>query len=246
MDDDDPLARLDQLIAALTAVIEEPEEETFRPVAGTPPRRAVLRQVIKGSAREQARQPWIEARAILFDGKNLFMGGAQEFVRNAVVDVRIAMRKSKSGESFRVCQGVVQSTRRVSGGYEFLLHVRESRREVITAAQRLREFVEKKAPVDWERWCGDLPEGVDLRGVDLHGANLARFDLCCANLTGADLSDTDLTGTNLSGAVLERARLERACVTGADLFRARVPRRYKELTNQAGLLEEHGVLFCDD
>lgn len=247
MDDTpNPLARLDALITALNAVVEEPEEIYFKPVPGRPPRPAHVRVFLVGTLRDFDRQPAVPAEALLFDGANLLLRGATEPVRNAPIEARVALAKTKRGESTLVIKGVVRETKRVSGAYQYLVLVKESRHDIVTAAQRLRECLEKKDPLAWERWCADLDDGVDLRGMDLRRAPLAHFDLCCANLAGANLAGADLAGANLSGANLDRARLDGVRVAGADLFRARVGRRYAAVVDASGLMESRSVQFTDN
>jgi len=232
---------IDRLIARLNAIVETPEDVAFQSGPDVAPKPATFRFTHK-SSRDTRLHP---AEAIAADPESVTLVSKQDAVRQMPVEVRIVMGKTGRGEVFRVVDGVVRQTRRVSGGYEMAIQVTSTRREQVTAEQRLREALARDDAAQWERWCADLTDGARLVGADLKGARLVGYDLARADLAGANLAGADLAGADLAAANLEKTVLDGARVAGTDFFRCRISSAYASLVAASGTPETESVVFLD-
>ena len=242
------LFTLDDLITQLLEIIEVRDDPCFQPEPGRPFRPAVWYGYAQGQYRKAGHSSEYPSEAVSFDGQVLFLRAKDSPIKRDTIDVRVNMGKILQGEVFMTHSGSVLDVSRSSGGlYEFTVGVKETRREILTAVDYLRDCLSRGDYMAWQQWCSDLVDvGVDLRNADLRQANLNNYDLCCADLTGADLTGADLTGANLSGANLDRAILESVRVAGTDFFCARLPKKYTIVVEQSGMIETDSPIYMDD
>lgn len=241
----DYLNKLDALIGNLERALEEPQAEGdgYLIEPGDPPRSATYRIVTSSFTSSTERQSRPAEIHRLGNGE-MVMHSRADVSRNMEVEVQVLTEKNRLGETLCSVKGKVVRTTRVTGTYEVLVRVDEQETLMIPAHQRLVEFASRGDGAGWQRWCAGLREGAMLKGVDLSNQPLNGFDLCCADLSESNLTGSDLTGADLAGADLTGCVLEHVSITGADLFRARLPRKYMGLLVASGIPEVESVIFA--
>ncbi len=240
----DSLGGLDDLIEQLETVLDHVDEYEFDVVTGGPPKRAFFKVVAaafdhiidrKAHAAEVHR---VSAGQVLMRSRDDVGAGSD-------IEINILVSKDGHGETLHLAKGRVKKIRRISGAYEIQAEVTDMQRMVIPAYRRFYEFVGDGDSAGWNHWCADLSDGPVLQKLNLKRAQVTNFDLCCADLTGSDFREANLSGCNLSGAVFDDCLLDGTIVTGADLFRARLPRRYMGLIAASGMIEVESVILVD-
>ena len=240
-----PLELLDEIIGKLELLITQADETPLVITLQDPPRRAVYRP-IGNVSNSIDRKHKLSDVVVLNTEKMMMRCKKSELVRLMSVEVTVVGGKNGKGEVSFIFLGLVTGQRRVRGGYETDIDIKEMRRVQVTPGQKLRESVERDDVAGWNRWCQDIRDPIDLSGIDLSNATLAGYDLCCADLTGADFSGCDLSNAILSGANLSRTNLDEVKVTGADLFRVKINRKHAALISASGMPEKESVIFTDN
>lgn len=235
------LALIDELITGLEALIAESDETPLAITSTDKPKRAVYRVLNDTSPTGRKART---GEAVHLDAERLVLRcNTTEVVKQTPMEVAVMAEKSGRGESMAIIKGKAIGLKRVRGGYDIEIEIREMRKTRVTPGQKLRECLGKGDVTGWNRWCQDIRDNIELIGMDLKRADLAGYDLCCTDLTGADLSGANLSGAILAGADLVHCRLENVTVTGADFFRARMNRDQAPLLQLCGMPEVESVVF---
>ena len=240
-----PLELLDDIIGKLELLITQADEKPLVITAQDPPRRSVYRPI--GNVSNSIDRKPKPADVIFLDTVKMTLRcNKTVLVRLMSVEVTVVGGKNGRGEVSFIFTGSVTSQKRVRGGYETDIDIKEMRRVQITPGQKLRESVEKDDATSWNRWCQDIKDPIDLSGINLARSNLSGYDLCCADLTGADFSGCDLSNAILAGADLSNANLEAVKVTGTDFFRVKINRKHATLISASGMPEKESVIYTDN
>ncbi len=235
------LELVDKLISSLEALIHESDETPLHIEAGGKPRRLVYRMLSGNAAAVRKLNP---GEAIFLNEERLTIRcGNTEVVRQMGLEATIQAEKRGRGETIAIVKGKVRELKRIRGGYEIDLEVKETHKMRITPGQKLRECVRKNDVSGWNRWCQDIPGNIELTGLDLHAAELTGYDLCCADLSHTDLAGANLSNAILSGADLRECNLTGATVVGADFFHARMLRSQVPILVQSGMPEVESIVF---
>lgn len=235
------LELVDSLIAGLEALLVESDELPLSIKLSDRPKRVVYR--LLGNIVMSDRKPKI-ADAVYLDETRLVLHCSKtEVVKAMQVEAAIQAEKGGRGETTAIVTGRVAGLKRVRGGYDIEIDIKEMRKTRVSPDQKLHECLGKNDPAGWNRWRQDINDNLELMGVTLKNADLSGYDLSCADLTGSDLTGANLTGTILAGADLSHCALDDATVTGADFFRAKMNRAQAPLLAQSGMLEVESVIF---
>lgn len=237
------LSPVDDLIAALEALITESDETPLSIDATQRPRRASYKNLsATGSLERKAHF----CDAVYCDGERVTLRCVNtEVVRQMPLEIMIQAEKSARGETTAIIKGKAREIKRIRGGYDVDVDIAEMRKTRTTPSQKLRECLHKSDAVAWNRWVQDIPGRVELMGMDLKGAELAGYDLCCADFTGSDFTGANLGNAVLAGADLRKCAMEKVNAAGADLFRARLNRVHAPLVSQSGMPEIESVILDD-
>ncbi len=237
------LELVDSLIAGLEALIHESDETPLHIDASGKPRRLVYRILAGGGGQAAVRKLHLGEAVFLNEERLVIRCSNTEVVRQMQLEVTIQAEKSGRGEAIAVIKGKVREMKRIRGGYDMELEVKETHKMRVTPGQKLRECLRKNDVSGWNRWCQDIPGNIELSGLDLRSAELVGYDLCCADLSGTTLIGANLTNAILAGADLRECDLGGATVQGADFFRARMRRAQASLLAQSGMSEVESVIF---
>ncbi len=238
------LDKLEALIQKLENTSEQTAAEEFTIAPGQPPRPGSFRVISEAYARRLERKPRPAEILVLAQGK-LTLRSHTDVARGAQIEVTVVAQKNGRGETVYVLQGQVTRAQRISGAYAIEMAVARQSASAIPAQRRFLEYAAAGDAASWNRWYADLEDGAVLRNLDLARMNLANFDLCCAQLCGSDLRNANLSNANLSGADLTACNLDGVLISGADLFGARLPRRYMGLIVACGMVEAESVVMVD-
>lgn len=238
------LELVDRLIGGLEALIHESDETPLSIESSQQARRAVYRILAASNPSDRKSHT---ADAIYLDSAKLVLRcSSTEVVRLTPLEVVIQAEKTGRGETMALITGKAHAIKRVRGGYDVEIEIREMHKTRITPGQKLRECLNRTDAAAWNRWCQDIRDGMlELVGMDLTASDLSGYDLCCADLSGSDLSGANLTGAILAGANLTQCAMDKATVTGADFFRARMRKGQASLVRQSGMPEVESVVYED-
>lgn len=236
------LETLDRLIQKLEAALTKPETPSFFIEPGQPPRSATMTVIGGAYVGLKDRKPR-PAEVHRLDHETMLVRSVADLTKNMPVEVEILMNKNALGETLHQVKGKVLRAQRISGGYELEIAVEDQRGRTVSVSEHFHACVEAGDAAQWNRWCADLDEGVDLRGLDLAHQVLSHFDLCCADLSGSDFRDSNLSHAMLAGANLSDCKLDGVQIAGADLFRATLPREHMDLLVASGMPEVESVVL---
>ncbi len=237
------LSLVDELIAALEALITESDETPLAIDPTQRPKKSVYTNLVATSPMERKPHP---CDAVFLDGKTVTLRCVNtEVVRQTPLEIMIQAEKSARGETMAILKGKAREIRRIRGGYDIDIDIDEMRKTRTTPSQKLRECLHKNDAATWNRWVQDIPGRVELMGMDLKNAELAGFDLCCADFTGSDFTGSNWNGAILAGADLRNCVLEKVNAAGADLFHVRLNRVHAPIISQTGMPEVESVVIGD-
>lgn len=235
------LEMVDSLIAGLEALLAESDEMPLNIKITDRPKRAVYR--LLGNIVINDRKPKT-AEAVHLDGTCLVLHCSKtEAVKAMQLEAAIQAEKGGRGETTAIVTGKVLGIKRVRGGYDIEIDIKDTRKTRVSPEQKLHECVSRNDAAGWNRWRQDISDNLELTGATLKGVDLSGFDLSCTDFAGSTLVGANLSGAILAGADLTHCLLDDAVVSGADFFRAKMTRAQAPLLAQSGMLEVESVIF---